>query len=290
MAIIAFLGTGNMGSGMAKQLIKAGHILQIYNRTRDKALPLAKLGATLMDTPAEAASGADVIFAMVGDDTASEAVWEGNDGVLSVPAKSGALAIECSTLSYPRVQGLSARIREHGLEYLDCPVTGLPTAAAIGELVLLMGGTPETVSKAQPYLSAISKEQILFGDIGAGTAYKLIVNLMGSVQIIALAEGMLVAEKADLDMTVVAKALAEGAAGSGQVIQNGPAMVSGDHDSNVLFSAQWRLKDTDYGAKFAQQMGVEAPLAEESLKQFQKLIDAGFGNAAGSKVIDVMRK
>jgi len=290
MAKIAFLGTGNMGIGMARQLLKAGHELQVYNRTKEKAAPLEKEGAILVESPAEAAQNADVIFSMVGNDIASNAIWNGKEGVLSGNYKQGALAIECSTLSYNWTGELSKILQDKSFIYIDCPVTGLPTAAAAGELTLLIGCDQENLEKALPYLEPISKEIIRFGGIGAGTAYKLIVNLMGSVQIVALAEGMLVAEKAGLDMAVVADALARGAAGSGQVIQNGPAMVSGDHDSNVLFSALWRLKDTDYGFKFAEQMGVDASLAKESLKQFQKLIDAGFENSAGSKVIDVMRK
>lgn len=290
MATIAFLGTGNMGSGMASQLLKAGHELKVYNRTREKAAPLEKAGATLTDTPAKAVENADVIFSMVGNDVASNAIWNGEGGVLNGNYKHGAIAIECSTLSYTWTGQLSKILQDKGFLYLDCPVTGLPTAAAAGELTLLIGCSEENLEKARPYLEPISAEIIRFGDVGAGTAYKLIVNLMGSVQIVALAEGMLVAEKAGLDMAVVADALARGAAGSGQVVQNGPAMVSGDHDTNVLFSALWRLKDTDYGFKFAEQMGVDASLARESLKQFQKLIDAGFENSAGSKVIDVMRK
>ena len=290
MATIAFIGTGNMGSGMASRLLEAGHELQIYNRTKEKARPLADKGASLTDSPAEAAQGADAIFVMVGDDNASRTIWTGENGILSGNLKTGALAIECSTLSYNWVLELAGIISEKGLDYLDCPVTGLPTAAAAGELTLLIGGEQTVLEKALPYLRFLSKEQVLFGGIGAGTAYKLIVNLMGSVQIIALAEGMLVAEKAGLNLPVVLESLKKGAAGSGQVIQNGPAMVSGDHEKDVLFSALWRHKDTDYGVKFAQQMGVDAGLGQESLKQFTKLIDAGFEHSAGSKVIDVMRK
>lgn len=289
MANIAFLGTGNMGIGMASQLIKAGHLLTVYNRTSSKTDPLVKMGAILAKTPAQAAQNAQVIFVMVGDDLASDAIWNGKNGVLSGKIAQGTLAIECSTLSYDWVQALSKHLIAKGISYLDCPVTGLPTAAAKGELTLLIGGEKETLEAAQPYLLPISNTQIHFGPIGAGTAYKLIVNLMGSVQIAALAEGMLAAEKAGLNMEKVAQALRSGACGSPQVLLNSPAMVSGDHEKDVLFSAKWRLKDTDYGYKFAKKMGTSSNLAEESLKYFQKLVDEGFENSAGSKVIDVMR-
>ncbi len=290
MAKIAFLGTGNMGFGMAERLIAAGHQLHIYNRTASKTAPLVRQGAILASSPREASENVDVIFAMVGDDTASDIIWNGDGGVLSGPVKAGTLAIECSTLSHDWVKVLSKSLQRHGFDYLDCPVTGLPTAAAAGELTLLIGGASETLAKAQPYLDPLSVKQYHFGGIGSGTAYKLIVNLMGSVQIVALAEGLLAAEKAGLDLEIVSDALRSGACGSPQVDINSPPMTHGDHDTNVLFSALWRLKDTDYGVKFSEKMGTSNGLALESLKQFQKLVDAGFETSAGSKVIDVMRK
>jgi len=289
MSKIAFIGTGNMGLAMATRLLGAGHDLQIYNRTRDKAAPLEKMGAVLMNTPAEAAADVDVIFAMLGDDKASDTIWNGANGVLTADLKPGTLAIECSTLSHEWVAKLSKTLISRGLLYLDCPVTGMPPQAAAGELTLLIGGELDVLNKAQPFLEPLCIKQFHFGGIGAGTAYKLIVNLMGSVQIVACAEGILTAEKAGLDMNTVVQALSSGACASSQVISNSPVMSAGEHDTDVLFSALWRLKDTDYGVKFAEQMGTQHSLGTESLKQFQKLIDEGHENSSGSKVIEVMR-
>ncbi|OUR78080.1 dehydrogenase [Alphaproteobacteria bacterium 46_93_T64] len=289
MATIAFIGTGNMGTGMAARLICAGHDLKIYNRTKEKAVPLEELGAVLVDTPALAAVGADVIFAMVGDDNASDVIWNGENGVLSADIKPGTLAIECSTLSYDWVKELSNTVQAKGLSYLDCPVTGMPPQAAAGELTLLIGGEDDVLEKAEPYLSPLCINHFHFGGVGAGTAYKLIVNLMGSVQIVACAEGILTAEKAGLNMDTVVEALSSGACASAQVKMNSPVMAAGGHDDNVLFSALWRLKDTDYGVKFADQMGTQRNLGIESLKQFQKLVDEGHKDSSGSKVIETMR-
>lgn len=290
MAHIAFLGTGLMGIGMAGRLLDAGHDVSVYNRTAGKALPLHARGAVIADTPAEAAMNADVIFAMLGDDIASKSLWCGTDGVLSQKCKNGALAIECSTLSHDWVMELSGLIQAQGLNYLDCPVTGLPDAAAAGELTLFLGGSEKTIDKAQPFLKAISTRQINFGDIGAGTAYKLIVNLMGSVQIAAAAEGLLVAERCGLDLDMVAKALASGGSGSPQVARNGALMVKGEHDKDILFTADLRLKDTDYGLRLAHKMGIDAPIGDQALIAFTQLVEDGFGNLAESKLIDSMRK
>lgn len=289
MACIAFFGTGLMGSGMAGRLIDAGHEVRVYNRTRKRAEALAARGATVASTPADAATGADIIFSMVGDDIASRAMWCGADGALSAPHKTGTLAIECSTLSHDWVMDLSEQVKTAGLGYLDCPVTGLPEAAASGQLTLFLGGEPTTIAKAQPYLDVISSNQIHFGPIGAGSSYKLIVNLMGSVQIAAAAEGLVTAERAGLDLELVAKTLANGGCGSPQVARNAALMVRGRHDEDVLFSTRWRLKDTDYGLRFAEKIGLDLPIGKQTLDAFTAVVDAGHEDLAETKIIDVLR-
>ena len=290
MARIAFLGTGLMGTGMAGRLIDAGHDVHVYNRTSTRAAPLVARGATLASSPAEAATGADVIFAMVGDDVASRALWSGTHGVLSAALKPGALAIECSTLSHDWVMELSQQAKEAGLDYLDCPVTGLPEAAANGLLTLFMGGAQPTIDKAMPLLETLSRDQIHFGPIGSGSAYKLIVNLMGSIQIAAAAEGLITAERAGLDLDLVAKALASGGCGSPQVARNAALMVAGEHEKEVLFSTKWRLKDTDYGFKYAQKLGLNPAIGQATLDGFQGAMDDGYAASAETKVIEALRK
>jgi len=152
MARIAFLGLGNMGRGMAGRLIAAGHDVRLYNRTRARAEALAGPGATVADTPREAADGVDAVFAMVGDDEASRRVWLGDDGALAAAVAPGALAIECSTLSYDWVGELAHAAADRGLCYIDAPVTGLPDAADAGELVLLVGAAGDDLGAVRPLL------------------------------------------------------------------------------------------------------------------------------------------
>lgn len=287
---IAFLGTGQMGTGIAGCLIDAGHDLRVYNRTTERARPLGARGATIVNSPAEAAAGADVLISMVGDDPASKAMWCGPDGALSVAPKAQALVIECSTLSHDWVMDLSEQTHSAGYDYLDCPVTGLPSAAAAGQLVLFLGGSQSVINQAQPVLDVFSAKQIHFGDIGSATAYKLIVNLMGSIQLAATAESLLVAEKAGLDLDLVAATLATSASGSPIVERNAALMVVGDHENNVAFSALWRLKDTDYGLKFAEKMGRRSAIGKATVAAFQNVVDAGFSEQAETKIIDLLRK
>lgn len=289
MAAVAFLGTGNMGAGMAGRLIAAGHALAVYNRTAARTDALAKAGARVCRTPREAADGADAVFAMVGDDEASAAVWLGDDGALAADKKNDALAVECSTLSHDWVLELAATARARGWCYVDCPVTGIPVAAAAGELTLLVGADDADLEAAQPLLAQLCKEIIHFGPIGAGTAYKLMVNLMGAVQIAGAAEGLLIAEKAGLDPERVAHALARGAAASPQVVRNIRRMTAGDHDRNVTFSGRLRLKDVLYGLRLADKLGQQTPFGRAARDAFQKMLDQGLEELNESKVIDVLR-
>ncbi len=200
MTSVAFIGLGSMGQGMASCLLAAGHDLVVFNRTPTRADALVARGARRAATPREAADGADIVVVMVSDDDASRAVWLGEDGILASSQKEGALAIECSTLSHGWVVELDDRVRRAGRRYLDCPVTGLPDAAAEGRLTLLVGGDPTDVAEAQDVLDALATDVVRFGPVGAGTAYKLMINLMGAVQIAALAEGLALAERAGLDL------------------------------------------------------------------------------------------
>jgi len=278
-----------MGRGMAGCLLDAGHTVTVFNRTAARTESLIARGAKHASTPQEAAQGADAVISMVGDDTASKAVWTSGDGALDAMC-AGALVLECSTLSHDWVLELFSKSRNRGLAYLDAPVTGLPTAAAGGELTLFLGGDPDVIEQAQPVLAPLCERQIRFGDVGSGTAYKLIVNLMGSIQIVAAAEGLAVAEKAGLDLNQVADALGSGGAGSPTVARLVDQMVDGRFDENVVFSTLWRLKDTRYGAEFARKMGLESELNNATQGNFQAVADGGFAPQSEAKVFDWVRK
>ena len=225
---------------------------------------------------------------MVGGDEASEWVWLGADGAL-MGAPEGAVAIECSTLSHDWVLELAAETAKAGFTYIDCPLTGYPHMARAGEVTMFAGAPDADLERVRPILEDLSAEIIHFGPIGAGTAYKLMVNLMGSVQIAAAAEGLLIAEKAGLDIATAAYALSKGAASSPQVIRNSKRMVDADHDENVVFSGHWRLKDTLYGLRLAEKFGQEARFGEVAGRIYRQLVDDGHGDLTETKVIDVLR-
>ena len=290
MSRIAFIGLGRMGSGMAGRLLAAGHEVVVTNRTPQRAQPLLDQGALWAPTPAEAVTDAVAVFAMLSDDVASRAVWEGPGGVLAGQLEPGTFAIECSTLSPARVRELSAAATAAGMRYLDCPVTGLPEAAASGSLTLLVGAEDADLELARPLLKPLASDLFHFGPVGAGTAYKLIVNLIGAVQIAGVAEGLAMAERAGLDLAQVATALALGQAASPQVVRNSQRMVAGDHEANLAFSGRLRQKDTAYAMALAHELGIGAPFGQVALDGLDELLAEGLGEVNESAIIEVARR
>ena len=275
MARIGFLGLGNMGRGMALRLVEAGHEVVAYNRTRAKAEALQGSGIQVTDTPRAAAHNAEAVFSMVGDDQASRAMWLGEEGALAAQLAPDAFIIECSTLSYSWVKELGARVKAQGLRFIDCPVTGLPDAAAAGQLVLLAGAEEADLKAAAPLLSPLKKELIHFGAIGTGTVYKLMVNLIGAIQIASIAEGMVIAKKGGLDLEKVAHALGIGQAAAPQVMRSVNRIIADDHHKDIIFSGKLRLKDASYGVELARALGVTPEFGQVAVDAFAKLGELG---------------
>ena len=286
---IAFLGLGKMGFGMASRVIAAGHDVAVYNRTASKARPLVRLGARLAATPKEASRGEHAVIAMTADDVASRAVWLGPDGALAADLEPGSIAIECSTLSHDWVLELAEAARTRKLRYVDAPVTGLPAAAADGALTLLVGASAEDLESARPLLDAFSQRIIHFGPVGAGTIYKLLINMIGAVQIASAAEGMALAQSAGLDLAQVADAIAQGQAASPQVVRNVRRMAANDHDRDVVFTPALRLKDVEYALQLARKLGAGSPFGQLAAQLLRRLCERGGAQANESKISEVVR-
>jgi 3-hydroxyisobutyrate dehydrogenase-like beta-hydroxyacid dehydrogenase len=268
MAHVAFIGLGRMGHGMAGRYLEGGFTVAVWNRSKAKADNLVARGARWANSPADAADGADAIVTMVADDEASLAVWLGRAGAAET-AKAGALAIECSTVSYQHALDLARELRPHGLVYIDCPVTGLPDAAAAGKLTLLVGAEPADLEKARPFLAPLSTTIRHFGPIGSGTVYKLINNLLGAVQIASLAEGIAIAEQAGLDMDLVLDAIEHGVAASPQVLRHSKRMVARDF-SGATFTAALRHKDAAYAMALAESLLPDIPIGRATVQAYDR--------------------
>ncbi|MFT3748471.1 MAG: NAD(P)-dependent oxidoreductase [Agriterribacter sp.] len=263
----ALLGLGKMGQGIALSILKSGENLTVWNRSIEKAGLVIDAGANWADTPAKAAENADFVIAMLSDDTASASAWLGKNGALQ-SMKPGAFVIECSTLSLDYVQKLSGAALSKGLAYIDCPVTGIPTAAAEGKLTLLTGADKHQLEICLPLLQSFSKSIKHFGAIGKGTCYKLMINLMGAVQIAALAEGIALCENLGLDTETVIESIEASAAASPQVIRYTRVMAEKKFLQDPSFTTTLRYKDAVYALELAKNTGFTARLGKVAAQWF----------------------
>lgn len=288
MAILAFLGAGNMGSGMIKNLLKAGHEVAVFNRTRERALPLEVLGARLCDTPREAASGAEAVLASLMNDDVSRDAWTGREGVLSAELAPGALAIEASSLSPNWVRELGALLAGR-MALVDCPVAGRPDASDAGELVVFAGGAAADVARAAPIVSAYSKKLTHFGPLGAGLTFKLIYNMLGASQVAAAAEALYACEMMGIDIKTAAAVFSDGNCASGHVIRHMAYMANDAHPVPPPFSSEGRIKDLSYALDLLASKNVRSLSGEATLKTFEHTRKSGMSKLSDSNVIDALR-
>ena len=275
MQRVALLGLGTMGAGMAANWLAKGFELSVWNRTPAKAQALAGKGAKVAATPREAAAGADFIVAMVADDNASRSVWLGADGALA-GAKTGAIAVESSTLTPGWVRELGGHARAKGCGFLDAPVGGSRQAAESGELRLFVGGEPATFEAARPALAAVGSKMDLLGPIGAGATWKLINNQLAAAQIAALAEALEVAKKAGFRKEQISELILAGAAASPIVKLKLPRMLERDFEP-ADFTLHLMLKDARYATALAQSLGAPADLISGAVKAFARAEAKGLG-------------
>jgi 3-hydroxyisobutyrate dehydrogenase len=289
MSNIAYIGVGNMGRAMILRLLQAGHKVTAYNRTPEKAKVVQDAGAKLAKTPADAVEGADVVFSSVTNDEASRQVWMGPQGILAGKLRPNTLVAECSTLSHDWVMELSKTVQARGFRYVDCPVAGRPDAAEKGELRVYIGGSKEDLEELRPYIEPFSAKIFHFGPIGAGTAYKLIYNLLGVIQVASTAEAMVQCEAAGIDLHAAAEAFALGYTGSKHVSHHAATMADGKRGQQVAFSGKGRLKDSQYGVQLAKKLGRQALVGEAATAVFNQMVEAGLGDANDSEVIEALR-
>ena len=296
---IAFLGLGIMGGGMAQRLLANGFPLTVFNRSAEKARPVAAEGAHVAASPREAAAQADVIISMVADDNASRNLWLGPSGSGPYPAgrgdngalaaaKPGTICVECSTVTVDWIRELAAAAQKQKCEFLDAPVTGSKPHAASGELTFLVGGDAAVLEKARPVLAAMSKAIVYLGPAGSGALVKLINNFVCGVQIAALAEGLAMIERSGLDRVKALEVLTGGAPGSPLVKTVASRMTAPDFTPNFLLRLM--AKDLGYAIQEGGQLSVELLTAAAALKEFQKAIAAGHGDRDIAAVVEPFRK
>jgi 3-hydroxyisobutyrate dehydrogenase len=283
---VAMLGLGTMGRGMAANLLKRGFPLTVWNRTRSRAEPFAAQGARVVDTPAEAVKGAQLVLAILADDNASHDAWTGQDGALAA-AEPGTVLVESSTASPAWIAELASLARSRGLELLDAPVTGSRVQAEGGQLTFLVGGSEQALDKMRPALEAMSQKIAHLGPVTSGAKMKLLNNFLCGVQLASLAEGIAWLERSGLDCDQAIDLLKAGAPGS-PLLGNMAYRMTKDLET-VNFSLALLAKDLRYAHAAAAETGVELTTATNAEHLFDQAIAAGYGDKDMATVVEVLR-
>ncbi|MCY7485852.1 NAD(P)-dependent oxidoreductase [Paenibacillus alvei] len=270
----AVLGLGTMGAPMAANLLGKGFEVTVYNRSKEKTIPLVEQGAHAADLPQAAAEQSDIIITMVSDDSSIEAIYYGDDGVLA-GVRSGQVIVDCSTISPSLVQRLAAACAERGAQFLDAPVTGSKPAAVEGTLVFMVGGEDSALQRAMPVLEAMGRMIVHMGPNGSGSITKLAHNTIVGINNAALAEGFAMVSKAGVNPEAFLQVVRNGSAGSKAAELKGEKIIAGNFDNQ--FSLQLMLKDLKLASVLTDAMQTPTPMLELAKSLFQMGQTAGYG-------------
>jgi 3-hydroxyisobutyrate dehydrogenase len=255
---VAFLGLGVMGYPMAGHLARAGHQVTVYNRTAAKAAAwVAEYGGSSAATPAQAAQGADIVFACVGNDDDLRSVTVGEQGAFA-GMQPGALFVDHTTASASGARELYATAQARGLHFVDAPVSGGQAGAVNGALTVMCGGDEAAFNAMKSVAMAYSKAVTLVGASGAGQLAKMVnqTAIAGLVQ--GLSEAIAFGLRAGLDMKLVLDVIGKGAAQSWQMDNRGKTMVDGKFDFG--FAVDWMRKDLGLVLEEARRNGAKLPV------------------------------
>ncbi len=253
---VGYVGLGIMGMGMARNLLKAGFPLSVWNRTASKAETLAAEGATARATPAEVAANSDIIVICVSDTPDVEAVLLGDNGIIH-GAKAGSLVIDCSTISPQATQAMAEKLAAKGIKMLDAPVSGGSEGAAKGTLSIMVGGAAEDFERARPVFQAMGKTITHVGGTGAGQTVKLVNQVLVVGNCLAMCEALLLAQAGGVDLKKTYDAISQGAAGSWMFTNRAPQIINRDWRPGFMVSLQ--QKDLRLVLDAADQLGVPLP-------------------------------
>lgn len=250
---IGFIGLGIMGQGMARNLLKAGFFVNVWNRTGSKMTSLIEIGANNTDSPADLASKSDIVITCVSDTPDVEAVVLGENGVI-YGLKEGSLLVDMSTISPQTTREIADRLAQKGVHMLDAPISGGSEGAANGTLSIMVGGDDAQVARAMPAFEAMGKTITHVGASGAGQTVKLVNQILVVVTMLGVGEALLLAQAGGLDLQKTLDAVSQGAAGSWMLSNRGPQVI--ERDWRPGFTIDLQQKDLRLVLEAADQMGV----------------------------------
>lgn len=284
---ISYLGLGTMGGGMASNLLKAGYQLTVWDRTAEKCEPFARKGARVAKTPADAVRDADLVMYSLSDDDAVEKVVFGDEGILSA-ITAGQTGVDMSTVLPATSLREQEAYAKHGVDFLDAPVFGSKDESAKARLWVLAAGKKEAFEKVKPVLEKLGQTVHYLGKNGNATAMKLVGNLIVALELEALAEGLVLAQKAGLDLKTVIEVVKVADFRSPLLVGNGENILK--RDFSTYFALQLMLKDANLIQQFSENLRSPIPALRVVQKNLEDAVALGFGRENASAVIKTLEK
>src|SRR6267142_4875465 len=284
---ISYLGLGTMGAGMASNLLKAGYKLTVWNRSAEKCKPFARKGARAAESPADAIRDADLVIYMLSNDQAVEEVVFGANGILS-GIKEGQIAMDMSTVLPATSLREQEAYSKRGVDFLDAPVFGSKTESAKAKLWIMAAGNKAIFEKVRPVLEHLGQTVHYFGKNGNASAMKLVGNLIVALELEALAEGLVLAQKAGLDLNTVMEVVKVADFRAPLLVSNGQNILK--RDFSTSFALKLMLKDAGLIERFGKSLASPIPALRVAEKNLASAVVLGFGNENASALIKALEK
>ncbi|MDG3086273.1 NAD(P)-dependent oxidoreductase [Vibrio hannami] len=285
---ISFVGLGVMGYPMAGHLQKAGFEVTVYNRTTAKARKWAdEFGGKMAETVPECVQEADVVLTCVGNDDDVRSVTTSDTGALKA-MKAGSILIDHTTTSAELAEELLLACADDNVRFMDAPVSGGQAGAENGVLTIMCGGEQSDFDAMQKVFDAYGKSSVLMGKVGQGQRAKMVNQICIAGVLSGLSEGLILAEKAGLDVPTVVDCLKNGAAGSWQMENRAVTMSEDKYDFG--FAIDWMIKDLGFCLDEAERLGVKLPLTEKTAGSYKELSEEGLGRMDTSVLMKAVQK
>lgn len=283
---IGFVGTGVMGKSMAGHLIDKGYEVNVYNRTKSKADDLVEKGATWCDTIATLSEKSDIIISIVGYPKDVESIYLSQDGILN-HAKENSIVVDMTTSSPALAHDIYEKAKERNIKSLDAPVSGGDVGAKNAALTIMVGGDQEAYNQVEDIFNLLGKNVVYQGKSGNGQHTKLSNQIAIAAGMLGVAEAIIYAEEAGLDIDKVFNSIEHGAAGSWSLSNLGPRMVKEDYAPG--FYVKHFIKDMKLAIEESEKMGLYMPGLLKAKEVYDALSEAGYDDNGTQAVIQLLK-
>lgn len=283
---IGFVGTGVMGKSMAGHLIDKGYEVNVYNRTKSKADDLVEKGATWCDTIATLSEKSDIIISIVGYPKDVESIYLSQDGILN-HAKANSIVIDMTTSSPALAHDIYEKAKERNIKSLDAPVSGGDVGAKNAALTIMVGGDQEAYNQVEDIFNLLGKNVVYQGKSGNGQHTKLSNQIAIAAGMLGVAEAIIYAEEAGLDIDKVFNSIEHGAAGSWSLSNLGPRMVKEDYAPGIY--VKHFIKDMKLAIEESEKMGLYMPGLLKAKEVYDALSEAGYDDNGTQAVIQLLK-